>query len=694
MKKPRKIRMDYETFSEEDLTKVGAFQYARHVSTEILMIALAEEGEEPVLWVPEKYATKQIYTCDRAVELMESLADDNVVIYAFNSQFEWAITKFCFEKQTGFKAPRIDQFRCTAAMSRKAAIPADLDGATRTLNLRERKDMVNGKFLDLFCKLNTIVEGKGKNKVETVRRVLPTEHPHEFYLFGEYCKQDVRSEGCLHDTLSKFELSDSSLQTFLFDARMNDRGIPVNIPALHNALRIIRQEGEVLISEFQSFTGLRPTQVAKVKDWLQARGYPYDNLQADTLEQFMEEIEEGEVVVSDEVVRAVDLRQKIGFAANSKVAAMINCANADSRVRGVFMYHGARTGRWSAKYIQPQNFKRPTDLDGREEYAEAHPELDKKEIYRIFGEQTSFAAYHAIEKGIDCEGLRRLYGQPLEVISSCIRHFIHLPGRKMFDADYAAIEARIVCWLAGQEDALEKFRRGEPLYEDMAAFIFGVPISKISKKGIERFIGKQTVLGCGFGMGPPKFIKTCAKFKQTVSLELAEKAVYGYREKFDKVADLWKAAESAARQAIYAPNKLFKAGKLSFFTTATAGMKYLIMRLPSGRNIAYPDPRIEDGKITFFGNVKGKKWGRITTYGGKLVENGTQATAADIMSNGAVLAEREGYNIFALIHDEALSLQEPGQTIERFCELLKTLPRWADGLPIDVEGDIIDFYTK
>ena len=705
----RTIRMDYETFSELDLTKVGAFRYACHPSTRILMCALAEGDEEPVIWIPPKYESDELFSTPAAIELMDSLADDDVVIYAFNSQFEWAITKFCFTKQTGFRCPRIEQFRCTAVMTRKAALPADLDGASRTLELRERKDTINARHMKTFSSLVTITEGRGKNKTETTRRVLPTERPQEFHEYALYCLQDVRSERELHKKLEKFEYTAFGLRTFLFDARMNDRGIPVNLPALHNALQIIQEEGAHITEEFSAFVGLRPTQNAKFKEWLRVRGYPKDNLQADTITEYLEDVYDGEVQAPPEVVRALELKQKIAFAAASKVAAMINCADSSnvtaawfSRVCGVFYHYGARTGRWSAKYIQPQNFKRPTDLDGRDKYADefaaANPHLSAKQVSsivdRVFGEQTSFAAYRAICGGISRDALALLYGPPLEVISSCIRHFIHLPGTNMLDADYSSIEARIVAWLAGEEKIIKAFRDKADLYVMMASKIFGTPKERISKKGVERFVGKQTILGCGFGMGVPKFLKTCAKYGQKLSQDIGERAVYAFRDECSKIVDLWHETERAARNAIMSPNRMYHAGRIRFFSCFTAGRNYLIMKLPSDRFIAYPDPKIEDNNISFFGNIKGKHWGRVGTYGGKLVENATQAVAADIMSHGAAKAEAAGYEIFALIHDEALCLPKRGQTIEEFCRLLIDLPPWADGLPIEAEGDEIEFYTK
>ena len=683
----RIIHKDFESFSESDLKKVGAYRYANDPSTEILMCALAEGDEEPVLWLPPQYCTPELYSSDRAIELMESLSDPEVEIHAFNSEFESALTQAKFEEQTGFAAPHPDQYRCSAAMCRRAAIRSNLADAAADLRLVERKDASGKNYINIFCKPVTTKAG--------TRRIMPLEQPEDFAAFGRYCMQDVRSERAVDAKLFKFRLTGFPLDTFMFTAKMNRRGLPVNVPGLERALKIIHQEGAAITEEFAAFVGMRPTQIKKFLPWLKARGYTGANLKAETIETFLEEVEDGEREASEEVIEALKLKQFISYAATSKVQAMLNCANEDGRVRGAFLDHGARTGRWTAKYVQPHNFKRPTALDVRDAWSEQHPEVSKQQVAKLFGPQTSFVAYKAICDGMDREAVKHLFGPPLEVISSCIRHFIQLPRGKMFDADYASIEARVVCWLAGQEDALEKFRNNDPIYEDMASYIFGIPIEKITKKGLHRFIGKQTVLGCGFQMGAPKFQKTCANYGQKIDLELAERAVAGYREKYDKVKALWYATERAAKNAINVPNKMFTAGKLRFFSTHTAGMKYLVMKLPSDRLIAYPDPRInEEGKISFYGLIKGKVWGRLSTYGGKLVENGTQAVAADVMANGSIKAECAGYEIFALIHDEALSSIKRGQTVEEFARHLKDLPAWAAGLPIEVEAEEVEVYTK
>jgi len=284
------------------------------------------------------------------------------------------------------------------------------------------------------------------------------------------------------------------------------------------------------------------------------------------------------------------------------------------------------------------------------------------------------------------------------------------------DADYSAIESRIVNWLAGQEDALAEYRAGVDRYKRMASVIYGIPEEQVNRHP-QRFIGKQAILLCGFQGGPPKFRQTCEKFGyKDMPKGLEETAVDKFREQHDCVVRYWSAVEHAAKRAITtgelcrAVPKLRKGEDLNtklptfqnvqFLCKNIEGMKFLLIQLPSGRKLAYPRPRIVPGKfegstaIQFFGHIIGAQWGNVDTYGGKLVENITQAVAADVMACGAHNAEREGYAIATLIHDQAISYVKPGQTPERFVELLTELPPWASGLPIAAEGGLVPFYKK
>lgn len=273
----------------------------------------------------------------------------------------------------------------------------------------------------------------------------------------------------------------------------------------------------------------------------------------------------------------------------------------------------------------------------------------------------------------------------------------------ILDADYAAIEARIVCWLAGQEDALEEYRQGVDRYKRMAAFVYGIREEEVNKFP-QRFVGKGLILGAGFGLGGDKFRASCKKPPGNYDLPegLEFKAIKSWRKKHSKVVDFWTKLDNAAKRAVMQKGKAFEAGEfISFKCITTGGLEFLLMRLPSGRMLAYPQPRIVPGKfegttaVSFYENLKGALWGHNKgVWGGVWAENATQAVAADIMCNGAQNAEDAGYEICALIHDQALAYHRAGQTPEQFVSLLTKLPDWANGLPLAAEGELTPFYRK
>lgn len=391
--------------------------------------------------------------------------------------------------------------------------------------------------------------------------------------------------------------------------------------------------------------------------------------------------------MSSLAIQALRLKQSIAYASVKKVKAMIACAGPrDNRVRGTHQHHGATTGRWTHSLIQPGNYKRST--------------------------KNSEDAYKMICEGVSREMLEICYGDVLEVISSVIRHFIHDHPRNIFAGDYAGIEARCVCWLAGQEDALERFRAydaapaGSALkksldpYRIMAADVYRIPVTEVLPFP-HRFVGKGLILGAGFMLSPKGYRRQCleqAGYDLPPGQE--DHAIGLWRKKHALVVKWWYALDKAAQSAVIHHNKVFHAGKVSFCCKTIEGMLFLLMKLPSGRNIAYPRPKIVPGKfegttqIEFYGNIKGTKWGQCRLWPGAMANNATQGTANDVMWVGVHNCEREGYQIFSVIHDEGLAYVGAGQTGERYVELLTKMPSWCDGLPLAAEGGEAPFYRK
>lgn len=709
--------LDFETRSRCDLKKCGAYRYANDPSTEILCMAIAEDGKEPWIWTkydPDFMTMHSGYVGN----LLCKVSQPGNLIYAHNAPFERAISDALWEKTTGFKPPHYSQWRCTAAMGRRAALPASLEKLAEVLKLGHQKDLKGKALIRKFSIPQTV----GKRKGEFIQ---PEEEPEAFKEFCDYCIQDVRTEQSVHQMLKDFELDGTPLETFIMDMEINGRGFPVNLDALHKALRIVENESGRLTEEFRALTGCSPNQNAVFLAWLKARGYEGDNLQAETLE---ETLEDEDFDPTTEVGQALQLKKMISYASLKKIPAMINCAGPhDNRVRGTLTFHGAGPGRWSATLVQPQNFKRPT--------------IDETED-----------VYDAICAGCDAEWLREMFGPPLEMVSSSIRHFIHdTANGDMLDADYAAIEARVIAWQAQEEWRLDVFRTHGKIYEASASQMFHVELSEFERYKKEngkvhplRLKGKVAELALGYRGGPGAMEKMGA-LKQGLTKKELPAIVKAWREASPNIVKLWDETEAAAVQAVRTPNVKIPFGvRCHFVCTRTAGMNYLFMVLPSGRRIAYPDPKIEqvliwgvkktvkdengdeveeviwfkilnptvehilqtrekhsnvrvkDGLTIFSQLPKTVHWGRVLTHGGILVENCVQGIAFDFMAEGALNASKAGYEICALIHDEALSAYHPekGQSLEEFVALLTKLPAWAEGMPLKAEGDVVKFYKK
>ncbi len=275
-------------------------------------------------------------------------------------------------------------------------------------------------------------------------------------------------------------------------------------------------------------------------------------------------------------------------------------------------------------------------------------------------------------------------------------------SRPLLDADYAAIEARIVNWMAGQEDALEEYRQGVDRYKRMASVIYGIPEDEINKFP-QRFLGKTTILACSYGMGPAKFRVSCLKMGYELPAGLEDKAVAAFRQKHQKVKSFWYLMENAAKRAIMERGTIVAVRNVKFLCKEREGMLFLHMQLPSGRQISYPRPRIRSGQrfentteVVYFGHILGTKWGDVSMYGAKFFEHACQGVAADIMVQGVRNCERAGYEAATLIHDECLAYYYPerGQTLEEFIGLLTSMPKWAKDLPLEAEGEIVPFYKK
>jgi DNA polymerase len=671
------VHLDFETYSECDLKRLGSHVYAAHRSTEVLCFVVKEhaEGSKPLLWV---HPSVRLFMEHQSGEAMVLLVEADEII-AHNAEFEAPVLRYWF----GMVAIR---WVCTKTMALRARIPASLAKVGAFLNLAQQKDTKGAALIRRFC-----IPQKPTKKRPEVHRIKPTDDLAGFKELCDYCVQDVLTEELVYNTLQSFDYPGMPRQVYAATMQMNLTGFPVDLQAIDYALEIIETRTKAVTDEFLQLTGgIAPTQTKALLPWLQSHGYPGTNMQAATMEQELEDaLDESTPATMDEVGRrALELRAQMSFAAIKKLSLMRAMADDRQRVCGTLVDCGAGTGRWTSEKVQQQNFKRST--------------------YKH-----SEAAFEMIRNRVPVETIELFHGPIIEVLSNSIRHFINAKheGRKLMAVDYSAIEARLICWEAGQADALQDFANGVDRYKKMATKIFNCHFDNVTKD--QRFIGKQTVLGCGYQMSANKFIGTCANFGVEVTAELAELAVDTFRSEHPEIVKFWYQLDSAARRVIANPGQRVTVKCVELFCATVGGKRFLFIKLPSGRHLAYPEPMIEHedkygsvkellgdkGCITYYGQIPMKAiWGRIKTYGGKLAENITQAIATDCMGAGVVNAIAAGFEVAMVVHDECVAVMDPDrdeqEQLAAFTAELVRMPDWAATIPLAAEGDTMEVYRK
>jgi len=383
---PQHLHLDFETFSKADLKKVGAYRYAFDPSTEILCAAMAIGDREPRVWDSSWHDPWY-----RVQDELELLRNPSVLIYAHNAMFEMAICQALLQKTWGIPCPDLSRFRCTMSFARRAALPAKLEKLAEVLNLEAKKDNRGRALIKKFSMLPT----RATKANPTCKRIRPEDDPAAFAEFCEYCATDVRVEQQVAKKLAYFDEPINNAN-YSLDAVINARGVPVNLDALRHAQKLIEEETEIVSEKFRKLTGFEVTQNARLLEWAEQCGYNFDNLQADTVDSFLE----GQTESQHPVVQALRLKQSIAYASIKKIPAMLACSGPhDNRLRGMMEWHVATTGRWGGKLVQLQNVRRSTMKE-------------------------SEAAYRMICEGCSREMLELCYGPVLETIANCLRHFV------------------------------------------------------------------------------------------------------------------------------------------------------------------------------------------------------------------------------------------------------------------------------
>ena len=661
-----RLNIDLETYSSVDIKKAGAQAYIRSPDFEILLFAYSIDGAEPVVID---------LACGEKIPffVVEAIYSPEYTKHAYNAPFEWG----CLSKYFGCKLPP-SQWRDTMLHGLYCGYTAGLGPTGRALGLPEDKQKSNtGKALiRYFCSPCKPTKTNGFRT-----RNLPHHDPERWRLFKEYNKQDVVAEMEIGDKLSVFPVPDFVQKQWETDLLINDRGVAVDMEFVHGALELGETVSNSLKEEAIQLTGLyNPNSVKQLAQWLESEtGEEVVNLRKETVAQLL-----GRDSNSDTVSRMLAIRQELGKTSTKKYNAIQTCVCPDGRVRGLLQYYGAnRTGRWAGRLVQVQNLPRT--------YTEPL-ELARKLV-----------------KSRNLDGIKVVYGNVNDTLSQLIRTALVAPeGHVLIDADFSAIEARVISWLADQEWRLEVFRTHGKIYEASASQMFGVPLERIKKGNPEyelRQRGKVAELALGY-QGSVSAMRAMDTGHQLDNLsdDEVKDIVNRWRDTNPKIRDLWYAFDSAAIEVIQNGGSVSVRG-------CTLAREYdykqnricLSIQLPSGRKLFYVDPAIGENRwgnpsITYMGLNDKNKWGRIETYGGKLVENCVQAIARDCLAQAIEHLEEAGFPVVFHVHDEVVIDIAPyadhDTMLKSVVQIMAQPIPWAQGLPLGAEGWVGTFFKK
>lgn len=638
------LHIDIETYSEADLLTVGTYRYASDPSTKITLFSYAIDGEEVVL--VDLAAGEQIPPF-----ILEWLVNPppDLLIWAHNAQFERTVIGYCLYGEPLAPEP----WRCTSVWCRYLSLPGGLEAAGAAIGIEHQKRANGRKLIQRFC----TPAGGGPNPGDPL-----------WAEFRDYNIQDVRAEREIHGRLQRFPLPSHEWAVYVQDQRINDRGAPIDVPFVRAALDVSNANVAEATSTVEALGIANPRSVQQWMAFLEDEGVKLDNMRKKTLAKL------GRGSMSEAAAEALALRNEIAAASVKKLEAMLRSVCADGRVRGMLQYLGAdRTGRWSGRIIQPQNL--PSGIIETD---------DEREVVRGIVQQR------------DLESIRLLYPETAPVLASLVRSCIAAPdGQEIVSADWSSVESVMLGWASGCEPLLRVFRGGLDAYKDFATHLYAVPYPEVTKQ--QRKISKPAVLGCGYGMGPGTLIEYAAGMGVELSAAEAESHVATFRNAYREIQQFWYAVGDAAIKAV--DNKGTQVVKTKYTQFVFERTKsYLFIVLPTGRRLAYRNPTLRVGDFgpeIHYLSAQGKNmW--IKTYGAKLVENIVQAISRDLLAGALLRAEKAGIYVFMHVHDEIVALVDESdtQTAKRLVELMRYVPRWATGAPLNCSSWQGKYYKK
>lgn len=650
----RVLSIDIESYCEADLKQVGLHKYIEDPSFEVLLIGYAMD-EEPV-------KVLDLTAGDSTEEFEKLLCDPNILKSAFNAAFE----RTALAKHFGREMPPED-WSDTMIIASYAGLPRSLKqvGQALRLNPDEAKLDIGSQLIRYFsipCKPTKINGNRTRN--------LPRHDMQKWKMYVEYNRRDVETERIIRRRLKKFALPLMEQKLWEMDQRINDRGVMVDLELARNAMEMAEKERTDLIDEAQRLTQMdNPNSLKQLKEWL-GIGSETTLRKKDVAGMLAAE--------SDSVrKRVLEIRQEIGKSSVKKYEAMVRAACADGRVRGTTQFYKAnRTGRWAGSMIQPQNLPRNSleDLD----------------------------TARTLVKAMDADGLRKQYGSLTDTLSQLVRTaIIPRPGCVFAVADFSAIEARVLAWLAGEEWRMESFREGKDIYCESASAMFHVPVVKHGVNGELRQKGKIAELACGYGGSVGAMISMGA-----LDMGLKEEELPGIIERWraasPNIAQFWWNTDTAFKTAIRRRGQQFSIkGPHPMPIIYRDDTAALSLTLPSGRVLNYIRPQLGVNKygsesITYEGNDSGH-WGRVESFGGKCVENITQAVARDCLALAMLRVSQMGYDIVFHVHDEMIVEVEKEKAETALQDMLKAMADpipWASDLLLKGDGYLCDYYKK
>ena len=650
------LSLDLETYSSVDLGKSSVYRYVESPDFDILLLGFSADGS-PVQ-VVDLAQGEQIPT-----EVIDALTDDTVSKWAFNASFErvclseW-LRRHGYPLHNDYYSVPDDPcmsyldpagWHCTMIWAAYLGLPLSLKDAGSALGLDKQKLTEGKDLIKYFC-----VPGKDG------QRHLPADAPDKWATFKAYNLRDVETEMSIQERLRKYPVPDAVWDQYHLDQQINDRGIAVDMTLVRSAIAIDERSHEELTAKLQELTMLEnPNSVQQMKDWLAENGLETETLGKKQVAELLK-------TAPKPLQSVLVLRQQLAKSSVKKYQAMETTVCADGRVRGCFQFYGARTGRWAGRNIQLQNLPQ-----------NKMPDLEQA---------------RAIVRAGDYDAVRMLYDSTPDVLSQLIRTaFVARRGCTFFVADFSAIEARVIAWLAGEDWRQQVFAEGKDIYCASASQMFGVPVEKHGINGHLRQKGKIAELALGYG-GSVGALKAMGALEMGLQEEELKPLVDAWRASNPMIVKLWWAVDDAVMTAIRMKSSTETHG-IRF--TCQSGM--LFITLPSGRQLSYVKPRIGENHFgspaaTYMGTNTARQWDRLESYGPKFVENIVQAISRDILCY-AMQTLRHCF-IVAHVHDELIIEADPRMSLEAVCEQMGRTPPWAPGLQLRADGYTTDFYKK